>query len=163
MDNRFSFMGFDLNLLLQFVYGNDIYNVAGIWQSASAIYEDNQTRDQMNRWRQPGDITNVPAARYIYGNGAPQPSSRWVEDGSFLRIKALNFGYNLPASVVGRARLENARVYIAGQNLFTFTRYNGWDPEVNTAYFGESNVQLGHDFYTPPQQRTVTVGITLGF
>jgi TonB-dependent starch-binding outer membrane protein SusC len=163
MDNRFSFKGFDLNILLQFVTGNDVYNSAGIWQSASAVYEDNQTKDQLNRWQKPGDRTSVPAARYIYGNGAPEPSSRWVYDGSFLRVKALNLTYNVPASLVAIAGLETARVYLAGHNLFTFTKYPGYDPEVNSLIYGVNSIQLGHDFYTPPLQRTITVGVTIGF
>jgi TonB-dependent starch-binding outer membrane protein SusC len=161
-DNRFSFMGFDFNVLFQFVQGVDIYNQAGYFQSVNADFFDNQSRDQMRRWQQPGDITDVPQARLFEGNGAVQ-SSRWVHDGSFIRLKTMNFGYTIPKAIVSRARMENARVYVAAQNLFTFTRYPGWDPEVNSFDLGQANLTLGHDFYTPPQNRIITIGVNIGF
>jgi TonB-linked SusC/RagA family outer membrane protein len=168
MTNNFSYKGFDLNVLMQFVYGNDIYNVAGYFQSNNTgDYFDNQSKDQLRRWKKEGDITDVPQAR-LYAQNGFGTSSRWVQDGSFLRIRTVTFGYNLPAALLKRAYLQNARIYVAGQNLFTFTNYEGYDPEVNSTYFQgttaqSTNINLGHDFYTPPQQRTVTVGINLGF
>jgi len=162
LDNRFGFKGFDLSVLMQFVYGNDLYNTAGYFQAASGDYYDNQTTDQLRGWKNPGDITDVPEARLYGGNGTGN-SSRWVEDGSFLRVKTVQLGYNIPSAVANRVKLQNARIYFAAQNLFTFTNYNGWDPEVNTTYNGLSNVNIGHDFYTPPQAKTITIGVTLSF
>ncbi|MDO1445358.1 TonB-dependent receptor [Rhodocytophaga aerolata] len=167
MTNTFSYKGFDLNVLTQFVYGNDLYNVAGYFQSVNADYFDNQSRDQLKRWQKEGDITDVPQARLYAGNGSGT-SSRWVQDGSFLRIRTVTFGYNLPTDLIKRVYLQNARIYVTGQNLFTFTKYEGYDPEVNSTYFQgttaqSTNINLGHDFYTPPQQKTITVGINLGF
>jgi hypothetical protein len=137
-----------------------VYNIAGFFQSVNGDYFDNQTVDQMNYWRKPGDITDVPQPRLYAGNGAGK-SSRWVQDGSYFRIKTVNFGYNLPRTLVSRANIQNARVYVAANNLFTATKYKGYDPEVNTSYIG--NLNLGHDFYTPPQARTISVGINIGF
>jgi TonB-dependent starch-binding outer membrane protein SusC len=108
----------------------------------------------------PGDITSVPQPRLYDGNGAGK-SSRWVQDGSYFRIKSVNLGYNIPRKTMQRLKIESARVYVAANNLLTSTKYKGYDPEVNTTYVG--NVNLGHDFYTPPQARTITVGINLGF
>lgn len=161
LDNRFSFKGFDLNVLLQGVFGNDLYNTAGYYQSVNADYFDNQSKDQLNRWQKPGDITDVPQAR-LYGANGNGASSRWVQDGSFVRVKTVNLGYNLPADLVKRARLQHVRIYAAAQNLFTFTKYNGYDPEVNTINDGLSNINLGHDFYTPPQAKTLTLGVNIG-
>ena len=162
LNNKFSFKGFDLDVLLQGVFGNDLYNTAGYFQSVNADYFDNQTKDQLSRWRQPGDITNVPQARFYGGNGSA-PSSRWVQDGSFVRVKTITLGYNLPADLISKARLNNVRLYVAAQNLFTFTDYEGYDPEVNTTLSGLSNINLGHDFYTPPQAKTITFGVNFGF
>jgi TonB-linked SusC/RagA family outer membrane protein len=159
-NNRFSYKGFDLDVQAQFVKGADVYNIAGFFQSVNGDYFDNQTVDQMNYWRKPGDITDVPQPRLYAGNGAGK-SSRWVQDGSYFRIKTVNFGYNLPRTLVSRANIQNARVYVAANNLFTATKYKGYDPEVNTSYIG--NLNLGHDFYTPPQARTISVGINIGF
>ncbi len=158
-NNHFSYKGFDLDVQCQFVQGGDIYNIAGIFQSNNANYFDNQTLDQMNFWRKPGDITMVPQPRLYTSNG-DNKSSRWVQDGSYLRVKSVNLGYNIPKSILKSAKIETARIYVAASNLFTFTKYTGYDPEVNTQYVG--NINLGHDFYTPPQARTISVGINLG-
>ncbi len=159
-NNRFSYKGFDLDIQCQFVSGNDIYNIAGFFQSVNGDYFDNQTVDQMNYWKKPGDVTNIPQPRLYEGNGAGK-SSRWVQDGSYFRVKSINLGYNIPRKALQRFKIDNARIYVAAQNLFTFTKYNGYDPEVNATYVG--NLNLGHDFYTPPQARTITFGINLGF
>ena len=159
--NSFSFKGVDLSVLGQFVSGNDLYNSAGIYQSASGDYFDNQTLDQLTAWKKKGDITNVPQLRLYGGNGTAQ-SSRWVSDGSFFRVKNVTLGYNLSSDLAKRAFLKSARVYVSAQNLFTFTNYEGYDPEVNTAAFGQANFLIGHDFYTPPLAKTFLVGINLG-
>jgi TonB-linked SusC/RagA family outer membrane protein len=159
-NNRFSYKGFDLDVQCQFVKGADVYNIAGFFQSVNGDYFDNQTVDQMGYWKKPGDITDIPQPRLYGGNGAGK-SSRWVQDGSYFRVKTVNFGYNIPRNVLNRVKVESARVYVAGTNLLTSTRYKGYDPEVNTTYIGTLN--LGHDFYTPPQARTISVGVNIGF
>ncbi|HEX8428619.1 TonB-dependent receptor [Hymenobacter sp.] len=168
--NTVSYKDFELSALTQFTYGNDIYNIAGVYQSVNGDYFDNQTTDQLNRWRNPGDITNVPQARYGDANGT-QTSSRWIEDGSFFRIKSVTLSYTLPTVWAKKALLQSARVYVTGQNLATITNYKGYDPEVNTGYVGgntaagvqSGNYILGHDFYTPPLARTILFGFNLGF
>jgi len=159
-NNKFSYKGFDLDIQCQFVSGNDLYNIAGFFQSVNGDYFDNQTVDQMNYWKKPGDVTDIPQPRLYDGNGAGK-SSRWVQDGSYFRIKSVNLGYNFPRKMLQKVKIDNARIYVAAQNLFTFTKYKGYDPEVNATYIG--NLNLGHDFYTPPQARTITLGINLGF
>ena len=157
-----SYKGFDLSALGQFTYGNDIYNAAGTYQSANADFFDNQTVDQLNRWQNVGDITSVPQARYGESNGT-NTSSRWIQDGSFFRIKTITLGYNLPADLVKRGRIQTVRVYLTGQNLATFTKYTGYDPEVNTYGIGTAGYLLGHDFYTPPLAKTYLLGVNIGF
>ncbi|MCX2739895.1 SusC/RagA family TonB-linked outer membrane protein [Pontibacter anaerobius] len=164
--NNFSFKGFDLSVLLQFVSGNEIYNNAGRFQSANMDYLDNQTSDQLDRWQQPGDITDVPEARFLDGNGTAT-SSRWIYDGSYLRGKNLTLGYTLPKDIAGKAHMSSVRVYLTAQNFFTITDYPGWDPEVNTQGTGpnaqRSNIGAGTDFYTAPQAKTLAVGVNFGF
>lgn len=157
-----SFKGFDLSALGQFSEGNSIYNAAGVYQSANADYLDNQTMDQLNRWQKAGDVTEVPQARYGESNGT-QTSSRWIQDGSFFRVKNITLGYNLPASLVKHGYLQTVRFYLTGQNLATFTKYTGYDPEVNTYGLGAANYLLGHDFYTPPLAKTYLLGVNIGF
>lgn len=158
--NNFSYKSFDLAIQTQFVYGNDIYNAAGGFQSTNGDYFDNQTLDQMNYWKNPGDVTMIPQPRFDEGNGT-RPSSRYIQDGSYFRVKNVILGYNLPHSIANKAYMQNARIYVSATNLFTFTKYNGYDPEINTTFAG--SYQLGTDFYTSPQPRTITFGINLGF
>ncbi|MEY4540747.1 MAG: hypothetical protein RLZZ306_2504 [Bacteroidota bacterium] len=158
--NDFSFKGIDLSITFQGVYGNDVYNGAGKFMSANGDFYDNQTVDQMNRWQKAGDITNIPQARYVGGNGTAE-SSRYLESGSYTRLKTLTIGYNLPKSITEKLKLTKLRVYATANNLLTFTKYTGWDPEVNTDYL--SGVAAGNDFYSAPQPKTITFGLNLGF
>ncbi|NJO01276.1 MAG: TonB-dependent receptor [Bacteroidia bacterium] len=166
LTNNFGYKGFDLSIFLQFVVGNDVYNMAGGFMSASADFFDNQTVDQLRRWQNPGDITDVPQARLFEQNGA-RISSRYVEDGSYLRFKTVTLGYNVPAGILSKIKMRSARLYVTGQNLFTITDYSGWDPEVTSLFtstdFQSSNIIIGNDFYTPPQARTIIFGINVGF
>ena len=158
--NHFSYKGFDLDIQCQFVSGNDVYNMAGFFQSVNGDFYDNQTIDQMGYWKTQGQVTTIPQPRLIDGNGTGK-SSRWVQDGSYFRVKSVNLGYNFPRKWITRFKMENARLYVAANNLLTITSYTGYDPEVNSGFVG--NLNLGHDFYTPPQARTVTFGVNLGF
>lgn len=160
-NNKLSYRGIDLNMLWQFVYGNEIYNGGGIFMSASASFYDNQTKDQLNRWQQPGDQTDVPEARLFWGNGVDQ-GSRYVSDGSYLRLKTLTLAYNLPTEMIDRFNMNKVRLFVTGNNLLTFTKYDGLDPEV-TADFYDGNLAVGNDFYAAPQPRTISLGINLGF
>jgi len=166
LTNNLSYGAFDLNVLLNFVYGNEVYLSAGRYQSANGEWWDNQSRDQLDRWQAPGDITDVPQARYGVRNGS-QHSSRYLYDGSYLRLRSLTLGYTLPAKLTGRAGFRDARVYVTGYNLFTLTDYPGYDPEVNSLGTGTSaqaqNVVMGIDFYTTPQVRSILFGIDLSF
>ncbi len=164
--NSFSYKGFDLKIITNFVYGNKIYNGGGTYQSSNCNWWDNQTTDQLDRWQQQGDITDVPQARFGEANGN-QESTRYLSDGSYLRIKNITFGYNLPANICKRIHFSSIRVFVTAINLYTFTNYNGWDPEVNTQGTDRStqnlNIVQGSDFYTVPQARTISIGINLGF
>lgn len=166
LTNSFSYRQFDLNILMSFVYGNDIYMSADRYLSANAESWDNQSRDQLDRWQQPGDITDVPQARFDSRNGS-QHSTRYLKDGSFLRLRNVTLGYNLPKQTTQKLKLNKVRMYISGQNLLTFTRYPGFDPEVNSMSAGAStqayNVSMGVDFFTAPQMRSLICGIEVNF
>ncbi|MCZ4245499.1 SusC/RagA family TonB-linked outer membrane protein [Pedobacter punctiformis] len=162
--NHFSYKNFDLDIQTQFVSGNDIYNMAGGFQSANGDYFDNQTIDQLNYWTPTNTNTNVPQPRFNEGNGT-SPSSRYIQDGSYFRVKSVVFGYSIPKSFANKYKLQNLRLYVSALNLFTITGYKGYDPEVNTpggSTTQSANIQLGHDFYTPPQARTITFGVNIG-
>jgi TonB-dependent starch-binding outer membrane protein SusC len=155
--NSLTYGSFDLSVFLQSVYGNDVFNGTFIFLKNGAGV-DNQTTDMLRRWQKPGDVTDIP--KYKFGDA--EISSRFIEDGSFLRIKNVTLGYNLNKSVLKTLRLKSARVYATAQNLYTFTAYTGMDPEVNY-YGGSSNIILGTDFFTFPQVRTYLIGLNIGF
>jgi TonB-dependent starch-binding outer membrane protein SusC len=159
--NSLSYKNIELNFLFQGQYGNDIYNGGGKFQSANGDFFDNQTTDQLNRWQQPGDVTDVPQARLFGANGTAE-SSRYLQSGDYLRLKTATLSYTLPSSLTNRIKMDRVRLYVTGQNLLTFTKYTGWDPEVNADYVA-GNIGLGNDFYSAPQAKTIIVGITLGF
>lgn len=162
LTNTFSYKGFDLSIFLQFSYGNDVFNGSRLYLE-SLTGGDNQVEDVIHRWKNPGDITWIPRATSDATATANNrmSSSRFIEDGSFLRIKNLNFGYSLNKKIAKKLKLENIRLYCTAQNLFTFTTYSGMDPEVN--YAGDDNTIIGTDFFTYPQSRSYNFGINLKF
>jgi TonB-linked SusC/RagA family outer membrane protein len=152
--NTFSFKNIDLSIFLQGVTGNDVFSGSFLYLESGAG-EDNQTTDMIRRWEKPGDITDMPRVGDMY------QSSRFIENGSYMRIKNVTLGYNFPKTLLSKARIKSARIYVTGQNLYTFTTYKGMDPEVN--YYGNDNIVLGTDFFTYPQSRTILIGLNLGF
>ena len=162
LTNTVSFKGIELSILLQGVQGNKIFNGGGHYMSASGSNGyDNQTIDQLNAWKKPGDITDVPEAR-SFGENGTNNSDRYISDGSYMRVKNVTLGYTLPSSLSTKYNFERVRVYASAQNLATITKYKGWDPEVNTDYLN-SNINQGIDFYSAPQPKTITIGLNLGF
>lgn len=176
LTNTFTYKGFDLTATLVAVFGNQIYDAAAPFYSVGFNNgPDNQTRDQLNRWQKPGDITNIPKAIYNGGNGTGA-SSRFVSNGDYGRLRSVVLGYNLPSALAKRGFLQSARIFVQGYNLLTFTKYQGWDPEVSADYLTggnasqtsgvtqtQGNINQGISFYTAPQARTYTAGINLGF
>jgi hypothetical protein len=165
--NSVSYKGFDFGFLLNFEQGAKIMNMNRFFLVHGGTQSNiGYLREQLDRWQQPGDITNVPrlttnAASNNYGGVVQNLSDRYLEDGSFLRLRTLTLGYTVPKEVVGRAHLNSLRVYVQAANLFTVTPYSGLDPEINS----QSGVQNSKniDWATVPQPRTFQVGVTVGF
>lgn len=159
--NVFNFKGIEAEVLFQGVKGNQIFNGGGQYMSASGSNGfDNQTRDQLAAWKNPGDITNVPEARQFLPNGTDN-SSRYLSYGSYLRLKTVSIGYDLPKTLLNKIKMERVKIYVKGQNLVTFTKYEGWDPEVNADYQA-TNINQGVDFYSAPQVKSFVFGISIG-
>ncbi|QCR25074.1 TonB-dependent receptor [Pontibacter sp. SGAir0037] len=159
LTNDFGYKGVRLSIFLQGVQGNDIFNATRI-ETEGMLDPKNQTIAVLDRWRQPGDITNIPRA-VANSTANSLASTRFVENGSYLRVKALTLSYDLPTSLLNRIHISNLRVYATGENLLTFTKYSGFDPEVNA--FGGSNTALGVDFGTYPQTRNLILGLNVSF
>ena len=162
MTNTIRYKTFDFSFTFQGQWGAQIYNGGGIYQSANADFFDNQTRDQLDRWQAPGDITNVPQAR-LFGANGNQDSSRYLEDADFIRLRNLTLGYTLPPDITAKLKLDRIRIYFTGVNLLTLTSYSGWDPESTTDVFSSNSLFSGHTAYAPPQPRTLTLGFNVDF
>lgn len=157
--NTFTYKGFNLSFTFMGESGASIYNAGGRFQAANGNFEDNQRKDQLNRWQQPGDITNVPQAR-LYGYNGYGHSTRWLEKADFIRLRNATFSYNLPSSVVDPIGFSGIRVYVTGINLLTFTDYLGYDPEARA---DSGSFSSGQAFYSAPPARTVSFGVNFNF
>jgi len=153
MNNTFTYKGIDLSVFVQGVSDNKIYNANRIWQEGMAVAQ-NQTTAVLNRWTGKGTSTTMPRAIFNDPNKNTRVSDRFIEDGSYLRIKNVTIGYTLPKALSAKAKLSSARIYLSGQNLFTFTNYTGFDPEVGVN---------GVDLSVYPVTRTISAGLNLNF
>ncbi len=160
LTNNFSYKGIDLSIFLQGSYGNDVFHGSRLFLE-SLQGGDNQIAAVTRRWMQPGDITDIPRATTDPVSAAQNKrvSSRFLEDGSYLRIKNVTLGYTIDSATLKKGFFDSIRVYLTAQNLFTFTNYTGLDPEVN--YRGDDNAVIGTDFFTYPQAQTFTLGVNL--
>ncbi|QMU29693.1 SusC/RagA family TonB-linked outer membrane protein [Adhaeribacter radiodurans] len=160
--NNFSYKGFDVNVLFTYQYGNSVFNFN------KYILEGGGTRDasrsilksQLDRWQKPGDKTNTPRVTSVGNNYNIEQNSRYLEDGSFIRLKSISLGYTLPTSLTSRLKLNKVRLYALGTNLWITTKYTGADPESS----GSAGQNLdGLDTATPPQPRGLQFGANLSF
>ena len=152
MNNTWSYKGIDLSVALQGVYGNQIFNANNITQEAMSG-ANNQVAYVLSRWEGAGTSNTVPRAIYGDPNENSRLSDRYIEDGSYLRIKNLTLGYTLPKSILEHAGIKSVRIYASAQNLYTFTKYTGVDPEVGAN---------GIDLNVYPVTRTISLGLNFG-
>ncbi len=154
--NNFSYGSFDLNVFLQWSYGNDILNAnRTIFEGSEARRSLNMFKTYENRWSLENQTSLLPVAG---GYGPPVYSDRIIEDGSFLRLKTISLGYNVSRSLMNKWKMTGARIHISAQNLVTWTNYTGMDPEVSVRY---TALTPGFDWSPYPRARTVTVGLNI--
>ncbi|MEO7963514.1 MAG: SusC/RagA family TonB-linked outer membrane protein, partial [Gemmatimonadaceae bacterium] len=157
--NTFAWKGFDLRSFLQFTQGNKVFNAIRIFADDGGYYFDNKLKDSyVKRWQKPGDIAESPRLSYDGTSGARDVSSRFVEDGSYLRLGEVTLGYRLPRSAARFANMDEARLFVSGRNLATWTKYTGFNPDVNSNG-ASANISLGTDFYAYPLARTISFGV----
>jgi len=160
LTNTLTYKGVELSFLFQGSYGNDIYNQNRV--SIEGLSDPfNQTTRILNRWTPTNTHTDMPRAVRYDPNQNNRFSNRFIESGTYTRLKNLTVAYNLAAKTAQRLKLSNVRIYVTGQNLLTFTNYTGYDPEVSADPF--SSVGFGRDFGVYPQARTYTGGINVTF
>ncbi len=158
--NSFSYKDFDLSIFLQGSYGNDIFNAVNRTLTAANSYYVNQAPSVLDYWSV--DNPNAGSPR-LARNDTPNIniSDRYIEDGSYLRIQNVTLGYNLPASTIDRIGLNKLKIYGSIQNLYTFTDYSGYDPEVGA--YNQNALLLGVDNGRYPSPRTFTLGLNVEF
>lgn len=159
---------FDFSVLGQGVQGNDVYFLYGNFAYETQLRGFNSYADILNRWTPENTNTNIPKVSVDDRNGNRRPSTRFLEDGSYFRIRNITLGYNFK-SLIHRADISDLRLYVTAQNALTFTKYPGLDPEIqansnDTRGLGlSSDLAVGIDWGTVPAPRTLIVGFKLGF
>jgi len=160
LTNSLSWKRFDLNIFFQGSYGNQIFNANRI--ALEGMYDSkNQSTAVLRRWTPTNKNTDIPKA--VGGGNVDnvRNSTRFVEDGSYIRLKAVTLTYNFAPDRLRKLGVQKLAVYSTAQNLLTITKYSGFDPEVNA--FGRSSTEMGIDYGTYPQARTVTFGVNIEF
>lgn len=151
------YKNFDVNVFFQGVGGNKIYN-GNDFRLLSLDTGRNFRSEALNAWTPSNTNTNIPRAVLGDPNRNSRASTRFLEDGDYLRIKTIQIGYSLPAQVLETLELDKFRIYLTGQDLFTFTKYNGLDPEV-----GGNVLSRGIDNNLYPKYKSVIFGVQLAF
>lgn len=161
MNTEISYKNFMLSLFIQFYYGNDVIN--GMRYALEKMdNNDNQAITTLRRWRKQGDITDMPRA--LNGNNRnSQGSTRWVEDGSYMRLKFITLSYRFPRAWVQRVKLKGVDAFFTVNDLFTFTNYTGADPEISLSPFGNDPAFVGVDRGLNPRSAGYTLGINFRF
>lgn len=148
-----SWKNFDLNMMWQGTAGNDIYDAT----RRTDIATSNLPSWMLNRWTGEGTSNRIP--RFVQGDNVNwQSSDLYIYDGSYLRLKNIQLGYTLPAALTQKVFISSLRFYVAAENLFTFTKYHGFDPEISSG-----GTSLGIDYGVYPQARVWTIGASLSF
>lgn len=160
LNNSVTFGGLSLEVLFQASLGNDVFNATRI-ETEGMFTVTNALATTATRWQNEGDITRIPRAVFGDPSQNSRISSRFIEDGSHLRLRNVTLSYNLPKDLLNRFKVQSMSVYLSGQNLWILTDYSGYDPEVNRD--GGSAISQGIDYGTYPQSKIFTGGLKLEF
>ena len=158
--NTLNFKDFDLMFFFQYSYGNKQLNWNRFFLEHGGTRATNYSTSQLDRWQNPGDVTMIPkmnAANYA----SDLRSSRFLEDGSYIRLKNISFGYNVPSALFTKLHLSTVRFYVSAQNLITITKYTGLDPELTGT--AATALTQGIEFFSMPSPRTIMGGINISF
>lgn len=172
--NNFSYKNFDFSFLFVFVLGNDIYESSAKRQNG-VVTDWNMDTRIFDRWQTPGDDPRYPRLTrntQTYGSTTPWiNTTQWLENGSYLRLRNVTLGYSLPNAVAKKVNVQSLRVTLIATNLFLITRYTGLDPEVSRDTeptqdnYNQTRNLAGSaiSYLTPPQERTFSLAINVGF
>lgn len=159
--NNFTWKGFTLDIFFQFVAGNEVYNNTKLFGEGMQSVFNTRKDAWEGRWQKEGDDEDYPRAVLDDPNNNLRISTRFYEDGSYLRLKTATLSYDFPTRLIGKAHIRKLRIFLSGQNLLTFTKYSWFDPEVAWGDFSTS-LSRSWDAFTMPQPRSLVFGINLG-
>jgi TonB-dependent starch-binding outer membrane protein SusC len=159
LNSTMAYKGFEFTLFIQGSQGNDIFNLSSVGQTLDYGFGLNMPRTVLDNWTPANRNVAYPI---ISRSTSTNISNRFVEDGSYLRLRTIQLGYNFPMEKLGISWVRRLEVYASGQNLLTLTKYSWWDPEINS-YGGSNSIRQGIDHYSYPQAKTVTFGLRVGF
>ncbi len=161
LGSRISYKGWSVGLFFHYRFGQKIVNKARM-DTENMYNKNNQSKTVLSRWRKPGDGAHTDIPRALYGYGYNWlGSDRFVEDGSFLRLKQLSLTYKVPKPVLKKVGLSEMRLYVMGYDLITFTKYTGQDPEVGVG--GRNRAAIGYDNAKSPRPKRFTFGVNVKF
>ncbi len=159
--NNFRYKSFDLSVFCQGSVGNDIMNLTRRNGIANNMLFQNMFTEAQNFYSADNTDTSIPRPINSIANPNQEISDRFIEDGSYLRIQNVTLGYTLPSSLLSKVKLTRLRLYASAQNLYTFTRYSGYDPEIGS--FNQNVLLSNVDNGRYPSPRTYSIGINLEF
>lgn len=161
--SNFYYKNFDLNMFVQGVYGNKIYN--SLYREMMGSWGTNKDPDILDSWTPDNPNTDIPRLAETSSNNNDRANSdRWLEDGSFIRLKTISLGYNISKLLKRDSYIQNLRVYLTVQNALTYTKYRGFEPELSEGVdWGKGPLDIGVDNGNYPQPRTYIIGVNLSF
>lgn len=155
IQNTFTYKRWSLDTYINFVSGNEVFNYVR-YKNESMTGLENQSASVLNRWQNEGQVTTIPRALWNDPMGNSAFSSRWIEDGSYLRVQNVSLAYRIPNKFL---QFRNAEFYVSANNILTLSKYLGYDPEFATSY---QHAEQGVDYGQTPQARQFILGIKLG-
>jgi TonB-linked SusC/RagA family outer membrane protein len=159
--NTFAYKNFSLSTFFNFVYGNYVYNDSRVYFDNDGLYDSYNVMvppKGWTRWQKPGDIATEPQAIQGGNNNSNSTSSRYLENGSYLRLRNVTLGYQLPQTWLNSLKIRSARIFVSGDNLVTITKFTGTDPEVSLSDSG-----IGTSSFKYPISRKILFGVNVGF
>lgn len=166
--NTFGYKGFDFSFLITFTKGGDIFDSSSKRQ-LGVVTDWNMREDLFDRWRQPGDNATYPVLTQktdTYGSGTPWINTDlWLHDGSYARVRNVSLGYTFSGDMIEKIKLRNARIFLTATNILTFTKYPGLDPEIARDFENvtDRNMSPNITYLSPPQEKSISIGINIGF
>ncbi len=159
LTNNLSYKNFDFSFLFTFALGHQIDNAEQMFQYRGFGYDWTMLANATTRWQNPGDVTQMQ--RLTWSGARQVASSRYLYDADFVRLKDVTLSYNFGKAILNKWKIDNARVFVRGTNLLTFTSYEGWDPEYNRDESG--NAGQSKSWLPSPQAKSVVLGVNFGF